>query len=482
MFPELIHSLLSNIWAIFLVALFFGCSIFVHELGHYLAARRRGVHVERFSIGFGPPIWSWRSADGVQFQISWFPLGGYVILPQLADLGIIEGESTTEAATLPPVKYADKLVVFAAGAAFNILFAFALACIIWVVGQPESEETASTVIGYVSRMLDLPDNSRIISPAAAAGLQVGDKVVAIDGQRVLNWFDLNQALIASAGRDAQNQPRTVFTILRGGQTLDIVLHPRISTEDEIRRVGIAPGYDLNVYAVTPGSSSDRAGMRPGDQILTFNGTREMNVGGFAEDLSANPRQPASVVVRRNGAQLTLTLPPRDGPKESAGIEFLIGHHLAHPSPFAQISDQVITTFRTLWALINPHSDIGLSKMTGPVGIVHIFHEAAEAGLRTVLMFTILVNVNLAVFNLLPIPVLDGGQMLFATIGRLRGRSLPINFIVTMQGFFAVFIGLVILYLSVFDVKRWYRDSQADRAAAAEAAAPMPGKAPAPARP
>jgi regulator of sigma E protease len=106
---DLLPSLLSNLWSILLVALFFGGSIFVHELGHFLAARRRGVHVERFSIGFGPPIWSWKGKDGVEYRLSWFPLGGYVMLPQLADLGAAEGESRTDVSQLPPVSYSTRM-------------------------------------------------------------------------------------------------------------------------------------------------------------------------------------------------------------------------------------------------------------------------------------------------------------------------------------------------------------------------------------
>ena len=148
--PEFNPSLLSNVWGIFLVVVFFGGSIFVHELGHFLAARRRGTHVERFSIGFGPPIVKWRGKDGVEYRISWFPLGGYVLLPQLADLGPIEGESTADISKLPPVNYATKMIVFVAGATFNILFAFVLACIVWVIGQPTFSELNTTQIGALA--------------------------------------------------------------------------------------------------------------------------------------------------------------------------------------------------------------------------------------------------------------------------------------------------------------------------------------------
>src|SRR3954470_22666873 len=178
---DLLQSVLANLWVFFLVVLLFGGSIFVHELGHFLAARSRGAHVERFSIGFGPPIWSRRGRDGVEYRVSWFPLGGYVLLPQLADLGPIEGQSETDVSKLPPVGYATKMIVFVAGATFNVLFAFLLACVVWAVGQPESSESLSTRIGYITQKLEVSPGEKVTSPAVKAKLQVGDVIRAIDG-------------------------------------------------------------------------------------------------------------------------------------------------------------------------------------------------------------------------------------------------------------------------------------------------------------
>jgi regulator of sigma E protease len=461
--------------------------------------------VERFSIGFGPPIVSWRGSDGTQYQIAWIPLGGYVFLPQLADLGALEGPSATygrqpapveagtgtpgkgapgapegaDAAPLPQVEYGTKMLVFVAGAAFNVLFAFVLACAIWVVGQPESDETTSTRVGYVSKTLDLPDGSRVVSPAAEGGLRVGDVVLAIDGHSISDWGDLNQTLLTSSGRGPDGKPQTVFSIERDGRNLDLVLRPRLAGDEGKRRVGILVGYDLNVHSVAEGSAAAKAGILPGDRILDINGTRVMNVDGWAEELEAQPTQPAGVTALREGRRIKLVVPPRTGNHPLAGIEFSVGYHLSHPSPFTQIAEQVSRTLSTLWGLINPNSDVGLSKVSGPVGIVRIFHEAADAGIRYVLMFTILVNVNLAIFNLLPVPVLDGGQMLFATIARLRGRALPINFIMTTQSVFIVLLFSMVIYVSYFDVRRWRRDALEDRAQAAaqaETAAPEPAGA------
>ncbi len=472
---DLLHALLSNVWSIFLIALFFGGSIFVHELGHYLAARRQGVHVERFSIGFGPPIFSWKGSDGTQYQVAWFPLGGYVVLPQLADLGAIEGGSETDASQLPPVAYWAKVLVFVAGAAFNILFAFALACVIWKVGRPANDETTSTRVGYVLKTMDLPDGSRIVSPAAEAGLRIGDEIKAIDGSPVSDWDELNQILMTSSGRDLDGNPRTVFSIERGGQKMDIVLRPRLAGDERMRRIGIRPGYDLNVHSVAPDSAGSKSGLLPGDKILRINGEPIMNASGLEEEFAADPARPARLSVDRGGKLTELVVGPRSAADPIAGIDFLAGYHLTHPSPFAQIADEVSMTLRTLKGLLNPHSDIGLSKLSGPVGIVHVFHEAADAGIRYVLMITILVNVNLAILNLMPIPVLDGGQIVFATIGQLRGKALPFRFIMAAQSVFFVILVSMILYVSIFDVRRWVRDARDERAQAQAPAAPAAGK-------
>lgn len=474
---DLLNTLLSNAWSIFLVVLFFGGSIFVHELGHFLAARRRGVHVERFSIGFGPAIFSWRGRDGVEYRVSWIPLGGYVLLPQLADLGPIEGQSAVDVEKLPPVSYATRMIVFVAGAFFNILFAFALATIIWLIGQPESNETATTRIGYVSATLELPDGRRVPSPAAEAGLKIGDVIRSIDGNAVSNWRDIQYLIGLGSGKTSDGQREALFAIERGSQMLDISVHPKLVGEEKDRRVGIAPGYELIVQQITPSTHGAQAGFMPGDQILSLDGVPILSASTYFELLETSAKHPVTVQIKRSSTVVTLTIPARPETKSGSNLGLILttGFKMTHPTPLGQITEHITMTFRTLWSLINPHSDIGLSKVSGPVGIVRIFHSAAEAGIRISLIFAILVNVNLAVFNLLPIPVLDGGQMLFATIGRLRGRSLPANFIIAAQSTFGILLITMVLYVSFFDVRRWTRDVQSERA---EAAASSPAAAPA----
>lgn len=472
MSSDLFQALLSNVWSIFLVVLFFGGSIFVHELGHFLAARRRGVKVERFSIGFGPKIFGWRGKDGVEYRVSWLPLGGYVSLPQLADLRAIEGEPGADTESLPPISYATKMIVFAAGAAFNVLFALLLATVIWFIGQPMSSDMATTRIGYVSPTLELPDGSRVPSPASEAGLQVGDTVRKIDGIPVNDWMQLMQTLVTGAGRTATGQPMAMFTIERAGALVELPVYPLLSGDEKFRRVGIAASYSIMVHAVADGSPAAAAGFLPGDELVSINGTPIFGIDTYRDLLESAAGQSLDVRVRRADTEVALTVSGRPADADiTLGLTFVRGFSLVHPTPLAQVGDHVVMTFRTLGSLINPQSDIGLSKVAGPVGIVRIFHSAAEAGIRAVLMFTILVNINLAIFNLLPIPVLDGGQMLFATIARLRGRALPASFIMTAQSTFIILLFTMIIYVSFFDVRRVVRDVQANRAEPAAPAEP-----------
>jgi len=457
---DLITSLFSNVWAIVLIVLFFGGSIFVHELGHFLAARRRGVNVARFSIGFGPKMFGWKGKDGVDYRVSWLPLGGYVALPQLADMAAIEGESDQGDEPLPPISYSTRMLVFAAGAVFNLLFAFCLATIIWLVGQPTTSDQATTQIGYVVEELETSDGNRVPSPAREAGLQVGDTIRFIDDSPVDDWPDLLQTLVTSAGRTEEGRRYNVFTIERGGELMDITIYPQLATDERIRKVGIMAAYELIVGEVAEDGAGQAMGMMAGDRIHALDETSILNVQTYADHLYAHRDREVVVHVSRNGQPLELILPADPDAENPAdlGLALTTDSKLVYPTPFKQFNDHVSMTFRTLGSLINPQSEIGLSKLSGPVGIIRVFHLAAQADVRLVLWFTILVNINLAIFNLLPIPVLDGGHMLFATISKLRGKALPPNFIMTTQSVFMMLLLTMIVYVSFFDVRRIFRDN------------------------
>ncbi len=480
---EFLSGLFGSVWSIFMILLFFGGSIFVHELGHFLAARRRGVKVTRFSIGFGPAIWKWHGKDGVEYRLAWLPLGGYVALPQLADMPALEGESEG-AEQLPPVDYASRMIVFVAGAVFNVLFAFALACILWWAGQPTSEDLSTTRIGYVTRTITLADNTAVPSPALEAGLQAGDTIRAIDGTPVADWPELLQTLVTSAGVTDDGRRKAVFTIERAGQLMEIPVYPRLSGTENFRKVGILAAYTPIVSGVPEDAFARKLDLQTDDQLLTLNGAPLLNLVTLMDTMQAKVPEAFTLGVRRGERVLEIAV-PAERPKDTSpllGANYRTNFGLVHVNPVEQVYTQVKMTVRMFVSLVQPTSDMGLSKLSGPVGIGRIYWDASKAGIRYVIWIAILVNVNLAIFNLLPIPVLDGGHMLFATIGKLRGKALPFNFVATMQSIFVVLLLSVMAYVTVFgDIRRLVRDNRAE-AQAREAAAEQQKKAAEPARP
>lgn len=480
---ELLHSLLTNLWAVVLVVFFFGGSIFVHELGHFLAARRRGVHVERFSIGMGPPMVKWTGRDGVEYWISWLPIGGYVKLPQLADLGAVEGPTAVDTSRLPPPSYTTKVVVFLAGAVFNLIFAFFLATILWLIGMPTPDDIRTTQLGSVVEKIKLADGREVQSPASQAGIQPGDTVLKVDGKPVADWPAFQQALVLGAGRSADGSEREVrLTLQRQGRELDLVLNPVLAGPEKMRRIGVGPAHVVTVEKTEAGSLAEKIGLKPGDVIQAMNGVTVYSFAHLLGYLESHSAAPVALSVQRAAETVTLQVPAQPGAQEPlAGMMAGLSVQLVRENPFVQLKKVFQTSIQSLVSLVHPRSDVGIDDMSGPIGIVMRFWEAATSSypMRVVIWFTILINISLAIFNLLPIPVLDGGHILFATIAKLRGRALPPEFINAAQGAFMILLFSMMIYVSFWDVRREIRNNRSEPAAPAPTPTPAPAPAPAP---
>lgn len=456
--PEFLHI----IWAVFLIVVFFGGSIFVHELGHYLAARRRGLKVDRFSIGFGPKLWSWKR-DGVEWCVSLFPLGGYVALPQLADLEGLEGEYKDKK-KLPKISYADTVIVAVMGVVFNIIFAFVLASVLWVAGRPMTDSQQTTTIGTVlERMADDKGVERI-SGGYAAGLQAGDKIVTIDGVPVRNWRDVKQLVVTSLGRDAQNEPQVTLVVEREGQRLSITATPELAGPEKLRSLGILPAEELFVGQVFKNSPAEHTGVKTGDQIVAVDGTRVHNYYDYARLMEKAGERAVALSLVRAGQEKVFKLTPqkvqitRSGKQaQLLGFDIKPKMVIVHQDPVSQIADAAALTWRTLTTLVHPDSDIKLTHLSGPPGIAWAIYRLSE-DIRTLLSFIVIINVNLAILNLLPLPVLDGGHIVLATINRFRKKPVSAEYISAVQTIFTVMLLGLMLYVMFFaDAPRVGRD-------------------------
>lgn len=459
--------ILSDPFAIILVVLFFGASIFVHEWGHYLAARWRGLRIERFSIGFGPKLFGWKDKQGVDWRVSLFPLGGYVALPQMADMRGVEGENEAPRESLPRLSYTDKMTVAGAGALFNILFALLLGTVLWTTGLPVSAQSESTTIGYtVDSMVDAEGMERK-GPAARAGLRPGDVIVAVDGEEVGDWEDIVYAVTTGVGRSENGNPQTELTIRRDGEVREVTLFPVLDEHEGIRRIGIAPANPLKVGAVMENSPAEDAGLQAGDRIVAANGEPLFHTSALSEIIRENPASPIELAVQRGDGKRSLSVRPEEvvytegGDKTPMiGVRWEQVTTLRHIDPFTQVADAFSLTLNVLGALVHPRSDIGISNLSGPVGIGYTLYVISQIGILEVLSIVVLINVNLAILNLLPIPVLDGGHMAFATVERLRGRPVSPRIIASAQGAFMLFFLAVFVYVTFFDVGRVARNESA----------------------
>jgi regulator of sigma E protease len=450
------------------VLLLFNLLIFVHELGHFLAARWRGLKVDRFAIWFGKPIWK-KKINGVEYALGTIPAGGYVSLPQMATMEAIEGKSESSDKPLPPISALDKIIVAVAGPLFSFLLAFCFAGLVWVVGRPINEDDDSTLVGFVDPT----------GPAWKAGLRPGDKILEIDGHPVKNFAPPSQDSVT--WRIVTSQGTNIaFKYLRDGKEEMAFATPyKRPTEwyerKSLRQVLITPAHRAIIYEVATNSPAALAGLRRGDEIVAVNGQKAYSFMPLVyeeETMTNGPIKPVALTVRRGSQEFERVLSPEKPLKPTGsgplfGITAWQGNTnvaLLHPLPTDQIKESARQIYATLSTIFSHKSDVGVQQLGGAVMIIRLYSNLfqSENGWRLVLWFSVVLNVNLALLNLLPFPVLDGGHITLALIETARRRPVNARVLQYLQTACAVVLIGFMLFIAFFDTGDWVRSARKNR--------------------
>ncbi|KJV37926.1 RIP metalloprotease RseP [Acinetobacter brisouii] len=435
-----------SILFIVLAAIFLlGPLIAIHEFGHYWVARKLGVKVLVYSIGFGPTVLNWTSKkSGIQYRLSALPLGGYVKM-------LDEREGDVKPEDLPfafnrqsPWK---RIAIVAAGPLINLIFAVLL---FWILFLPQQEQL-NTRIGKV-----MPK-----TPAAIAGLQVGDKVVAIDGKTTPTWETLNFALVDRAGETGQIQVQAEHQGQLKNFSLPIQHFLKDQTQSALDTLGFLPyrpKIEPVVDQLVPDGAANHQGMQKGDKIIAIDGVKTPDWFDVVDIVQKSPEKLLKIDVERQGKILQLQVMPQGKRDNMGNVTGMLGvqtksAHITVPSQYKQtiqytpvqaFGKAVQKTGEISSMILNSMTKmvrglIGLENLSGPITIAKVAGQSAEMGWQTFISFMALMSVSLGILNLLPIPMLDGGHLVYYFIEAIRGK--PVSEQIQMIGFK---IGMVLL--------------------------------------
>ncbi|CRX49081.1 sigma E protease regulator RseP [Yersinia enterocolitica] len=417
--------MMSILWSLaaFIVAL--GILITVHEFGHFWVARRCGVRVERFSIGFGKALWRRTDRQGTEYVIALIPLGGYVKM--------LDERVEAVAPEFCPQSFNNKTVlqraaIVSAGPIANFLFAIIAYWLVFIIGVP----SVRPVVGDISPQ----------SIAAQANISPGMELKSVDGIETPDWDSVRLALVSKIG-DKQTQvgvaPFGSANVVQ--KTLDLrqwQFEP--DKQDPVVALGIiprGPQIESVLAEVQPGSAAEKAGLQAGDRVVKVNGQLLDRWQTFVLRVRDNPGKALVLDIERGGTPLSLTLIPDTksvGENRSEGFAGVVPKVIPLPDeyktirqygPFTALYQAGDKTWQLMRLTVNMlgkliTGDVKLNNLSGPISIAQGAGVSAEYGLVYYLMFLALISVNLGIINLFPLPVLDGGHLLFLAIEKLKG--------------------------------------------------------------
>ncbi|MDQ6954886.1 MAG: RIP metalloprotease RseP [Mariprofundaceae bacterium] len=454
---ETVHTVLAFIFAIAVL-------VTVHEYGHFIVARKLGIRVEKFSIGFGPAIFSWRGKDGeVEYVIAAIPLGGYVKMlgENLDEQGErqLEGQgeqlSETELARAYHVQAVWKRAsVAAAGPIFNFIFAIVAYMMVAWLGQ----NVMPPIVGNV-----LPG-----SVAERAGLMAGDVLKSVNGNGVVSWQQFEESLKETVGKEVdivytrQDMPVSVTMPVKEFEQDALLVNV---SEDGL---GLGLGTLVFIDSVIPSSPADRAGLMPGDQIIQIEGKDVATVRALIRSIQQHAGKPLTLGVLRADTYLQLSVVPKAG--ADPGVGRMGVHLMAKPLSdpiiyrmglwegvaygFTRTVEMTVLTVQVLGKMIT--SAISPDNLGGPIAIAQLAGRTADLGLAAFITFLALISVNLGVLNFLPIPILDGGHLVYLTLEKLRGKPLSVMMMERMQLLGMLLIAALMTFAFYNDLMRLFR--------------------------
>jgi regulator of sigma E protease len=426
-----------------------GIVVFIHELGHFVAARLVGVEVEAFAVGWGPAFFRWKPRS-TEYRLCWLPLGGYCKMKGEAFLvqALSDPVSTPvpEKGSFFAASPWRRILISLAGPLFNLFSALLVLTVLAATGVPQSSPEARIVLASTI-------DHRGPFPADQAGLQTGDWIQSINGKKILNFHDLQTAILqAKAGPD-------VMQVQRDGKPLTLTVHPRWETQAHSWLVGVYPWIDPVVKTVVPNSAAQIAGILPGDRILALNSHPTPYTEAIADLL--NDRSPTyNVVLQRGEQKITTTLVPdivHDQPR--LGLAYALPHYPATPEA---LNTAVADGWNQTWSFLSQMVD-GLvqlvtgkldpaQSLSGPILIAYYVGETASQsflsgwgeGVGAIGNFLSFISLALFLMNLLPLPALDGGNVALNFVEIIRRKAWQARTLVRFQqvGVFFIFILIV----------------------------------------
>jgi regulator of sigma E protease len=398
-----------------------GVLIFVHELGHFIMARRIGVRVLTFSLGFGPKIVGFRRGD-TEYCISAIPLGGYVKMA---------GENPDEALTGKDDEFLSK----SKWQRFQVLIML-MWIVLWNGAEVPAFQDRTPIVGAVAAG----------SPAADAGIVPGDRIMTVGGRAVPTWEDFYMAIGSRANRGVP------LTYLHEGRTVSVTITPDATGKFDVGEIGVLPDVHPSIRQVNPGEPAARAGLKPGDVVTGVNGESITLARQLSDAISKHPDEPITIDILRKRQPMTIAVTPmRRGKIGWIGIS--IGDELKtiKPGPVGALKMSLERNYefsgliyRTMWGLLTRQTSP--RQLMGPVAIAQLSGESAALGWMALFTLMASISLNLGLLNLLPVPVLDGGHIFIMALEGLARRDFSVK--VKEKMLLAGFVLLMMLMVTV----------------------------------